>query len=137
MSREITLDVTATLEENERRLIMAALDHCGWNRKAAAEMLGISRKTLYNKLLIWKVEGRLAGVVDATFMLKADPVEEPITEPPPPPLLAVELEHVRRALAWAKGNISLASRILGVSMPTVRRKIEAMQRQTSRDRAPS
>ncbi len=137
MSREITLDVTATLEENERRLIMAALDHCRWNRKAAAEMLGISRKTLYNKLLVWNVEGRLDGVVDGTFVLKADPVEAPVTEPPPPPLLAVELEHVRRALAWAKGNISLTSRILGISMPTVRRKIAALQRQASRDTAPS
>jgi DNA-binding NtrC family response regulator len=39
-----------TIAEAERQLIDATLEHCGGNRTKAAEMLGISVKTLYNRL---------------------------------------------------------------------------------------
>jgi DNA-binding NtrC family response regulator len=42
--------VGSTISEVERRLIMATLQQCGGNREKAAEMLGISLKTLYNRL---------------------------------------------------------------------------------------
>ncbi|MHB8623968.1 MAG: sigma-54-dependent transcriptional regulator [Sulfuricaulis sp.] len=42
--------VGSTITEMERRLIMATLQQCGGNREKAAEMLGISLKTLYNRL---------------------------------------------------------------------------------------
>jgi len=42
--------VGLTLRELEMRAIYDALDHCGGNKSRAAEMLGISLKTLYNKL---------------------------------------------------------------------------------------
>jgi len=42
--------VGLTLRELEMRAIYDALDHCGGNKPKAAEMLGISLKTLYNKL---------------------------------------------------------------------------------------
>jgi DNA-binding NtrC family response regulator len=42
--------VGSTINEVERRLIMATLQQCGGNREKAAEMLGISLKTLYNRL---------------------------------------------------------------------------------------
>jgi two-component system response regulator AtoC len=38
------------LHENERRLIMRALDECGGNRTEAAKKLGISRRTLHRRL---------------------------------------------------------------------------------------
>jgi len=38
------------LQENERRLIMRALDECGGNRTEAAKKLGISRRTLHRRL---------------------------------------------------------------------------------------
>ncbi len=40
----------ATLEEIETRAILAALERHGGNRSAAAAELGISRRTLYNRL---------------------------------------------------------------------------------------
>lgn len=43
-------DVFLPLEEMERRYIRKALDHCEGNRTQAAQVLGISRKTLYRKL---------------------------------------------------------------------------------------
>jgi two-component system response regulator AtoC len=38
------------LHENERRLIVRALDECGGNRTEAAKKLGISRRTLHRRL---------------------------------------------------------------------------------------
>lgn len=42
--------VGSTISEVERRLIMATLQQCAGNREKAAEMLGISLKTLYNRI---------------------------------------------------------------------------------------
>jgi DNA-binding NtrC family response regulator len=39
-----------TVEEAERRLIMMTLEHTRQNKTRAAEILGISLKTLHNKL---------------------------------------------------------------------------------------
>ena len=46
----VTVAVGSTIDELERRLILATLEHVQGNRKMAAELLGISTKTLYNKL---------------------------------------------------------------------------------------
>jgi DNA-binding NtrC family response regulator len=53
----ITVRVGSTLEEMNRRLIEATLAECGGVRRKAAEMLGISLKTLYNRLAQYKAEG--------------------------------------------------------------------------------
>jgi DNA-binding NtrC family response regulator len=45
-----------TVEEAENRLILLTLDHSGGNKTRAAEILGISLKTLHNKLN--KMRGR-------------------------------------------------------------------------------
>ncbi|GAB4507209.1 MAG: sigma-54 dependent transcriptional regulator [Sulfuricaulis sp.] len=42
--------VGSTISDMERHLIMATLQQCAGNREKAAEMLGISLKTLYNRL---------------------------------------------------------------------------------------
>ena len=44
---------TGTLEDAERRQILAALDEAGGNKTKAAERLGISRRTLHRKLKEW------------------------------------------------------------------------------------
>jgi two-component system, NtrC family, response regulator AtoC len=49
----LTVRVGATLDEVGRRLIEATLSECGSKRKAA-DMLGISLKTLYNRLAAYK-----------------------------------------------------------------------------------
>jgi len=49
----LTVRVGATLDEVGRRLIEATLAECGSKRKAA-DMLGISLKTLYNRLAAYK-----------------------------------------------------------------------------------
>src|SRR4029078_5575205 len=52
----ITVRVGSTLEEVNRRLIEATLAECGNVRRKAAEMLGISLTTLYNRLAQYKAE---------------------------------------------------------------------------------
>lgn len=42
--------VGSTISEVERRLILATLQQCGGNKEKTAEMLGVSLKTLYNRL---------------------------------------------------------------------------------------
>jgi DNA-binding NtrC family response regulator len=43
-------DMGASLDDAERQHIVATLEHCGGDKKRAAEILGISLKTLYNRL---------------------------------------------------------------------------------------
>jgi DNA-binding NtrC family response regulator len=45
--------VGVSLDESERELILATLDHHGGDKKRTAEVLGISVKTLYNKLHLY------------------------------------------------------------------------------------
>jgi DNA-binding NtrC family response regulator len=51
----LSVRVGTTLDEVSRRLIEATLAECGSKRKAA-DMLGISLKTLYNRLAAYKNE---------------------------------------------------------------------------------
>jgi len=44
------LKVGSSIAEAERRLILATLDHCDGDKREAAGILGISLKTLYNRL---------------------------------------------------------------------------------------
>jgi len=45
--------VGGSLDEAERQLILATLGNCGGDKKKAAEILGISLKTLYNRLNLY------------------------------------------------------------------------------------
>jgi DNA-binding NtrC family response regulator len=49
-SRHLAIRVGITLAEVDRQLIMATLSFCGGAKKRAAHLLGISLKTLYNRM---------------------------------------------------------------------------------------
>jgi DNA-binding NtrC family response regulator len=53
----IRVTVGMTIAEVERRVFVATLRHCGGNKRRTAEMLGVSVKTVYNKLVGWNDEG--------------------------------------------------------------------------------
>jgi transcriptional regulator with PAS, ATPase and Fis domain len=55
------LKAGTTVDEAERQLIEVTLDHTGGNKTRAAEMLGISLKTLHNKLNRMKQDGDGGG----------------------------------------------------------------------------
>lgn len=46
----VTFEVGTPLEQVEKEMVLRALEVAGNNRKLAAELLGISRRTIYNKL---------------------------------------------------------------------------------------
>jgi DNA-binding NtrC family response regulator len=50
----LVVRVGATIEESERRLILATLEHCAGDKRKAAELLKISLKTLYNRLNVYR-----------------------------------------------------------------------------------
>jgi DNA-binding NtrC family response regulator len=50
MSSNTDVDAVNALEEMEKRHIYTVLDRCQWNRGNAADLLGISIRTLRNKL---------------------------------------------------------------------------------------
>jgi two-component system response regulator AtoC len=50
------LKVGTSLSEAERHLILATLDHYGGDKRKTADVLGISLKTLYNRLNVYKRE---------------------------------------------------------------------------------
>jgi len=46
----LKLPIGTPLAELERQMIYATLDHCDGNKRRCAQVLGISLKTLYNRL---------------------------------------------------------------------------------------
>jgi DNA-binding NtrC family response regulator len=46
--------VGATIAEAERRMILATLDELGGDKRGTASTLGISLKTLYTKLKVYR-----------------------------------------------------------------------------------
>jgi DNA-binding NtrC family response regulator len=54
----ITVQVGTSIAEAERQLILATFAHCGHNKERTAAALGISLKTLYNRLKEFANEGR-------------------------------------------------------------------------------
>jgi DNA-binding NtrC family response regulator len=55
-ARGLDLSVGTSIAEAERRLIDATLRHYNGNKKKAAEVLGVSLRTLYNRLQTYKLE---------------------------------------------------------------------------------
>jgi DNA-binding NtrC family response regulator len=55
----VSFPVGAPLEEIERQMILRTLDKTGNNKTRAAELLGISLKTLHNKLNAYRAKGLL------------------------------------------------------------------------------
>jgi DNA-binding NtrC family response regulator len=47
----VQIPIGTTLAEAEREVLLATLKHCGGNKRRTAEMLGVSVKTVYNKLV--------------------------------------------------------------------------------------
>ncbi|NLN95668.1 MAG: sigma-54-dependent Fis family transcriptional regulator [Bacteroidales bacterium] len=52
-----TTDLKAISEANERHLITKTLEKAHYNKTKAAQMLNIDRKTLYNKMRLYGIEG--------------------------------------------------------------------------------
>jgi DNA-binding NtrC family response regulator len=52
----VTVTIGMPIAEVEQHLIMATLRHCEGNKAKAAEMLGVSLKTLYNRLGAYRAE---------------------------------------------------------------------------------
>ena len=50
----VTVPIGTTVDEAEKALIMQSLEFAGYNKTRAAEILGISLKTLHNKLNRYK-----------------------------------------------------------------------------------
>jgi outer membrane protein OmpA-like peptidoglycan-associated protein len=63
-----------TLDEAERRLIEITLEHTGNNKTRAAEILGISVKTLHNKLNRFKLEDATACATKGYVKTRVDDV---------------------------------------------------------------
>ncbi len=52
----LRIPVGTSLADMERQAIFATLDHCRGNKRRAAEVLGVSLKTLYNRLAAYHAE---------------------------------------------------------------------------------
>ena len=57
----VSFPVGTPLEEIERQMILRTLDKTGNNKTRAAELLGISLKTMHNKLNAYRAKGLLQG----------------------------------------------------------------------------
>jgi DNA-binding NtrC family response regulator len=64
-STTLPIEVGMSVREVERLLILETLEVTGWNRTRAAEMLGISIRTLRNKLHEYRAAGAAAGRANA------------------------------------------------------------------------
>jgi len=57
-TRLIRIPVGSSLAEAERELILATLEGCRGNKSTAAKVLGISLKTLYNRLNAYSADAQ-------------------------------------------------------------------------------
>ncbi len=57
----LTVRVGSAIDEVERRLILATLEELGGDKKRAAEVLGISLKTLYNRLNVYEAQAQASA----------------------------------------------------------------------------
>lgn len=61
-NRTVRVPIGTPLSEVDRQVIYATLDHCGGVKKLAADILGISLKTLYNRLESYSID--VGGLTD-------------------------------------------------------------------------
>jgi len=57
----IEISIPTRLADIERRVLYATLDHCEGNKRRCAELLGVSLKTLYNRLSAYQSQRLSAG----------------------------------------------------------------------------
>jgi two-component system response regulator AtoC len=62
----LQIRVGSSIADVERRLILATLDHLSGDKRRAAEMLGISLKTLYNRLNVYAAAGARSEAEEPT-----------------------------------------------------------------------
>jgi transcriptional regulator with PAS, ATPase and Fis domain len=74
-----TLDAGTSVREMEKILVLKTLESVGWNRTVAAGKLGISTRTLRNKMKIYKAEDISAEAEKSSQ--KSDWVAQPVCTP--------------------------------------------------------
>jgi DNA-binding NtrC family response regulator len=52
----LSVEIGTPMDAIERRVILATLESLGGNKRRAAEVLGISLKTLYNRLNVYQAQ---------------------------------------------------------------------------------
>lgn len=57
---------SSSIEEVERQVILATLERLGANKRRAAAALGISLKTLYSRLAVYRAQERARPADDPT-----------------------------------------------------------------------
>ncbi|HJU26583.1 MAG TPA: sigma-54 dependent transcriptional regulator [Rhodanobacteraceae bacterium] len=62
----IRFRVGMTLDDVERAVLLKTLAHCGNDKREAARVLGVSLKTVYNKLLRYRLRGMFEGVLNGS-----------------------------------------------------------------------
>jgi DNA-binding NtrC family response regulator len=55
----LEIPVASEIAAVEKRLILATLDHFRGDKKQSAQALGISLKTLYNRLKVYRAEAKI------------------------------------------------------------------------------
>jgi DNA-binding NtrC family response regulator len=83
----ITIHVGTPLAEVERRVTLATLAYCGQVKRKAAQILGVSLKTLYNRIEAYNGKGSLAGEEEAFEAVPSESSREVAhgTDPTAPP----------------------------------------------------
>src|SRR5580704_12049566 len=83
----ITIHVGTPLAEVERRVTLATLAYCGQVKRKAAQILGVSLKTLYNRLEAYNGRESLAGEEEALEALPSEGTRDVAhgTDPATPP----------------------------------------------------
>ena len=66
----VHVQVGTSLADAERSIIYATLRHCGGNKTRAAALLGVSLKTLYNRLNAYRALGLEEGVTNGNDLME-------------------------------------------------------------------
>jgi DNA-binding NtrC family response regulator len=102
----------ATMENMERALILQKLGETNGNKTNAAELLGISLKTLHNKLHVYGSRERTGGAAEEVSFPLGMTVEN------------MERELITQTLKRAQNNKTRAADLLGISLKTLHNKLK-------------
>ncbi|WP_083438418.1 sigma-54-dependent transcriptional regulator [Caldimonas brevitalea] len=78
----ISIRIGTPLDEVERRVTMATLERCGQVKRKTAEVLGISLKTLYNRLEVYSMKDQARDGGDVRRQAGKDRPTDNSTSPP-------------------------------------------------------
>ena len=108
VSSQFSFEVGISVYEAERQLILKTLKELGGNKTKAANILGLTPRTIRNKLREYEQEEKRQVASEVTeYLNNYDQLRSPISDIAVPPPSVVVSDPLRQFRAWLRGEAQL------------------------------